>query len=42
MTNEEEPGVYVLACQGGCGKVYDRAHPDPFYICRRCRMMGRR
>lgn len=36
-----EPEVYVEACVGGCGKVYDLPEPRPAYVCRRCSMMGR-
>lgn len=36
-----EPEVYVEACVGGCGKVYDLPEPHPAYICRRCSTMGR-
>lgn len=35
------PEVFTEACVGGCGKVYDLSSPQPGYVCRSCRMMGR-
>lgn len=35
------PEVFTEACVGGCGKVYDLSSPQPGYVCRTCRTMGR-
>lgn len=34
----EEPEVHVVECRGGCARVFDKPRPDPFFICRQCRI----
>ena len=34
----EEPEVHVVECHGGCARVFDKPRPDPFFICRQCRL----
>lgn len=38
---EESPVTHVIACLGGCGKVYDLSDDPGVYVCHRCRMMSR-
>lgn len=39
--SSEEIEVHVVACLGGCGRVFDKPEPDPIFICQQCRTFNR-